>query len=262
MRMVEANGVALHLREDGDPGGKPVVFSNSLGTDLRLWDAILPHLPAGLRFVRYDKRGHGLSDCPPGPYAVDDLVNDAAALLDALTIRDCVFVGLSVGGLTAQGLARKRPDLVRAAVLSNTASRMGDPTMWAARMEAIRAGGLDAVAEAVMDRWFGASFRQRPEVAGWKNMMLRTAQEGYLGCCAAIANADLTESTAGLTLPVLGIAGAEDGACPAELTAATVATIRDARMETIPSTGHLPCVEAPEVYAGLLTQFLKEIGHV
>ncbi|MFD0979417.1 3-oxoadipate enol-lactonase [Tropicimonas aquimaris] len=262
MRMIVANGVALHVREEGDPDGAPVVFSNSLGTDLRLWDAILPHLPAGLRIIRYDKRGHGLSDCPEGPYHLEDLVSDAEGLLEALAIRDCVFVGLSVGGLIAQSLAARRPDLIRAAVLSNTAGTMGDAAMWEARMEAIRMGGLDAVAEAVMDRWFGKSFRQDPAVALWKNMMARTPQDGYLGCCAAIAAADLTESTSALTLPVLGIAGAEDGACPAERTAATVGSIRGARMETIPATGHLPCVEAPGSYATLLTQFLKETGHV
>ncbi|SDJ17625.1 3-oxoadipate enol-lactonase [Aliiruegeria lutimaris] len=262
MRMIEANGIALHVREDGDPAGKPVVFSNSLSTDLRLWDAILPLLPAGLRLIRYDKRGHGLSDCPDGPYALDDLVADAEALLEALDIRDCVFVGLSVGGLTGQDLAGRRPDLIRAAVLSNTAARMGDPAMWQARMEAIRAGGLDSIAEAVMDRWFGPAFRHRPEVAAWKNMMTRMPREGYLGCCAAIAAADLTECTAALTLPVLGISGSADGACPAENTAAMIETIAGARMEVIDGTGHLPCVEEPETYARLLTEFLEETGHV
>ena len=184
MRMVEANGIALHVREDGDPDGKPVVFSNSLGTDLRLWDAILPLLPKGLRIIRYDKRGHGLSDCPDGPYTLEDLVADAEALLEALGIRDCVFVGLSVGGLIGQELARNRPDLIRAAVLSNTALRMGTPDMWLDRMAAIRVGGLESIAEAIMDRWFGAGFRQRPEVALWKNMLTSIPQEGYLGCCA------------------------------------------------------------------------------
>lgn len=262
MQMVVANGVALHVRENGEPTGNPLVFSNSLGTDLRLWDAILPYLPAGLRIIRYDKRGHGLSDCPPGPCTLEDLVADAEALLEALAVRECVFVGLSVGGLIAQSLAGKRPDLIRAAVLSNTASRMGDAAMWEDRMKAIREGGLASVAEAVMDRWFGQTFRQCPEVTLWKNMMIRTPQEGYLGCCAAIAAADLTRETAELALPVLGIAGAEDGACPAERTAATVGSIAGARMETIPATGHLPCVEAPQAYAKLLTDFLKEIGHV
>ncbi|NDR56208.1 3-oxoadipate enol-lactonase [Aliiruegeria sabulilitoris] len=262
MRMIEANGVALHVREDGDRAGRPVVFSNSLGTDLRLWDAILPLLPAGLRIIRYDKRGHGLSDCPKGPYALDDLVADAEALLEALDIRDCVFVGLSIGGLIGQGLSARRPDLIRAAVLSNTAARMGEPEMWQARMEAIRAGGLESIAEAVMDRWFGPAFRKRPEVAAWKNMMIRLPQEGYLGCCAAISAADLTESTAALTLPVLGISGARDGACPPENTAATIRSIVGARMETIPDAGHLPCVEDPETYARLLAEFLKETGHV
>ncbi|RYH12210.1 3-oxoadipate enol-lactonase [Tropicimonas sp. IMCC6043] len=262
MRMIEANGVGLHVRDEGDPAGAPLVFANSLGTDLRLWDAILPRLPAGLRIIRHDTRGHGLSDCPEAPYAMDDLVTDAEALLDALDVTGCVFVGLSLGGMIGQGLAARRPDLVRALVLSNTAARMGDPAMWHARIASIRAGALEAVADGVLDRWFGPAFRARPEAAAWRNMMTRTPREGYIGCAEAIAAADLSEPSAGLSLPVLGIAGSEDGASPPELVAGTVTRIPGARLEIIDQAGHLPCVERPEIYAGLLTDFLEEIRHV
>ena len=152
MQVALANGVGLNWREDGDPAGYPVVFANSLGTDMRLWDQVLPLLPRGLRIIRFDKRGHGLSDCPPAPYAMEDLVSDAEALLDGLGLRACVFVGLSIGGMIGQGLAARRPDLVRALVLSNTAAKMGDAAMWQARIDAIRAGGIEALADAVIDR--------------------------------------------------------------------------------------------------------------
>jgi 3-oxoadipate enol-lactonase len=262
MRVFEANGVKLHWREDGDPAGYPVVFANSLGTDLRLWDQILPLLPSGLRIIRFDKRGHGLSDCPPAPYAMEDLVSDAEALLDGLGVSTCVFVGLSIGGMIGQGLAARRPDLIRALVLSNTAAKMGDAAMWQARIDAIRAGGIEALADAVMERWFSPAFLARPELSAWRNMLTRTPVEGYVGCCHAIAGADLTESTKALTLPTLGIAGREDGASPPDLVQRTAGMIAGSRFTVIEGAGHLPCVEDPAAYAALLTDFLKEHARV
>jgi 3-oxoadipate enol-lactonase len=262
MRVLKANGVKLNWREDGDPAGVPVVFANSLGTDLRLWDQILPLLPSGLRIIRFDKRGHGLSDCPPAPYAMEDLVSDAAALLDGLGVSACVFVGLSIGGMIGQGLAARRPDLMRALVLSNTAAKMGDAAMWQTRIDAIRAGGIEALADAVMERWFSPAFLARPELSAWRNMLTRTPVEGYVGCCHAIAGADLTESTKALTLPTLAIAGSEDGASPPDLVQGTAGMIAGSRFTVIEGAGHLPCVEDPAAYAALLTDFLKEHAHV
>ncbi|MFV1875911.1 3-oxoadipate enol-lactonase [Nioella sp.] len=262
MRVLMANGVKLNWREDGDPAGVPVVFANSLGTDLRLWDQILPLLPSGLRIIRFDKRGHGLSDCPPAPYAMADLVSDAEALLDGLGISDCVFVGLSIGGMIGQGLAARRPDLVHALVLSNTAAKMGDAAMWQARIDAIRAGGIETLADAVMERWFSPAFLARPDLTAWRNMLTRTPVEGYIGCCHAIAGADLTESTKALTLPTLAIAGREDGASPPDLVQGTARMIAGSRFTVIEGAGHLPCVEDPAAYAALLNDFLKEHAHV
>lgn len=262
MRVLMANGVKLNWREDGDPAGVPVVFANSLGTDLRLWDQILPLLPSGLRIIRFDKRGHGLSDCPPAPYAMADLVSDAEALLDGLGISDCVFVGLSIGGMIGQGLAARRPDLVHALVLSNTAAKMGDAAMWQTRIDAIRAGGIEALADAVMERWFSPAFLARPDLTAWRNMLTRTPVEGYIGCCHAIAGADLTESTKALTLPTLAIAGSEDGASPPDLVQGTARMIAGSRFTVIEGAGHLPCVEDPAAYAALLNDFLKEHAHV
>jgi 3-oxoadipate enol-lactonase len=114
MQVFEKNGMHIYYREEGDPDGAPLVFSNSLGTDMRLWDAVIPSLPQGLRVVRYDMRGHGLSDCPNAPYSMGALISDVEALLDHLNISNCLFVGLSIGGMIAQGLATKRLDLIRA----------------------------------------------------------------------------------------------------------------------------------------------------
>ena len=258
MHIAQLTNVALHWREDGDPSGRPVVFCNSLGTDLRLWDKVVARLPAGLRLIRFDNRGHGLSSCPEGNYAMDDLVADTAELLDHLGVRDCLFVGLSIGGMVAQKLAATRPDLVAAAVLADTAARMGTAELWETRIEAISTNGLASMADGVMERWFPPAFRATPECLAWRHMLVRTPEQGYLGCCHALANADLTASTAKLRLPVLGICGSEDGASPPDLVKGTIDLIPGARFVEIADTGHLPCVDGADAFAQHLTAFLAE----
>jgi 3-oxoadipate enol-lactonase len=262
MHVIDIDGFHIHTREDGDPAGPPVVFANSLGTDLRLWDKLIPLLPKSLRLIRYDKRGHGLTDCPPGPYGMGTLVRDAERLMDALEVRNACFVGLSIGGLIAQGLATKRLDLVRSLVLSNTASKIGTAEMWATRIAAIKQDGIEPIADGVLERWFTKPFRHTPEYAAWRNMLIRQPAEGYAGACAAISGTDFFTPTAALTLPTLAIAGSEDGSTPPDLVRETADLIRGSRFELIRGAGHLPCVEKPEAYAQILTQFLKDTGHV
>ncbi|CUH43104.1 3-oxoadipate enol-lactonase [Ruegeria atlantica] len=262
MQIADIGNVQIHYRVDGDPGGAPIVFANSLGTDLRLWDDLLPHLPAGLRIIRFDKRGHGLSSQPPAPYSMGALVRDTEDLLDFLEVRDCVFVGLSIGGLIGQGLAVKRLDQVRALVLSNTAAKIGIPSIWQDRMDAVQKGGIEALADATMERWFSKAFRASPEHLLWRNMMVRQPVDGYLGCCAAISGTDFYTPTSGLRLPTLGIAGSEDGSTPPDLVRETVDLIPGSRFELMRRAGHLPCVEQPAEYAALLHRFLTEMGHV
>lgn len=262
MQMADLGDIQLHYRIDGDPGGAPVVFANSLGTDLRLWDKVLPLLPQGLRYIRYDKRGHGLSACPAAPYSMGALVRDAERLLDHLEVRDCVFVGLSIGGMIAQGLATKRLDQVRAVVLSNTGAKIGTREMWQDRIDAVKASGIEALADPVMERWFSARFRATPELAAWRTMLVRQPAAGYWGCSAAIAGTDFYTSTAALRLPALGIAGSEDGSTPPDLVRETIDLIPGSKFELIRGAGHLPCVEDPARYAEILTGFLTETGHV
>jgi 3-oxoadipate enol-lactonase len=262
MNIADLGDVRLHYRIDGDPSGAPIVFANSLGTDLRLWDPILPHLPEGLRIIRFDKRGHGLSSCPPAPYSMGALVRDTERLLDMLEVKGAMFVGLSIGGMIAQGLAVKRLDLVRALVLSNTAAKMGTKEMWQDRLETVQTKGIEALADPIMERWFGRDFRATAELELWRNMLVRQPVEGYAGCCAAIAGTDFYTPTSGLRLPTLGIAGSEDGASPPDLVRETVNLIHGSKFELIRRAGHLPCVEKPKEYAALLTAFLKETGHV
>lgn len=262
MKMFDTGDVRLHYRVDGPDDGAPVVFANSLGTDMRLWDPILPMLPKGLRIIRFDKRGHGLSSCPPGNYSMGSLVTDTERLLDHLGIKECVFVGLSIGGMIAQGLAVKRLDLIRAVVLSNTAAKIGNAEMWAERIGDVRKGGIEALADAVMERWFATQFRATPELELWRNMLARQDGNGYIGCSAAISGTDFYTPTSGLRLPALGIAGSEDGSTPPDLVRETIDLIPGSKFHLIRKAGHLPCVEQPEEYAQVLTDFLKGVGHV
>lgn len=262
MQHVLVNDINLHFRDEGPRDGAPVVFANSLGTDFRLWDAVVSHLPSDLRIIRYDKRGHGLSDCPPAPYGMGTLVRDIEALLDDLRIRDCVFVGVSIGGMIAQGLAIKRLDLVRAAVLSNTAAKIGTPEIWRNRLDAVRRGGIEAIADPTLERWFSRSFRESPEARIWRNMLTRQPVEGYLGCGAAISGTDFYTPTSGLRLPVLAIAGSEDGSVPPDLVRETASLVPGSRFHLMRGSGHLPMVDAPQSFADSLSGFLREIGHI
>jgi 3-oxoadipate enol-lactonase len=262
MQIFDAGDVRIHYRVDGPEDGAPVVFANSLGTDMRLWDDILPLLPEGLRIIRWDKRGHGLSTVPSGPYSMGSLISDCERLLDHLNVKECVFVGLSIGGMIAQGLAVKRLDLIRAMVLSNTAAKIGNPALWDERIAAVHSGGIESLADAVMERWFSAAFRKKPEMELWRNMLVQQADDGYAGCSAAISGTDFYTPTSGLRLPTLGIAGTEDGSTPPDLVRETVDLIPGAQFHLIRRAGHLPCVEQPEEFAQVLGDFLKAVGHV
>lgn len=262
MNWFDAGDAQLHWCEDGDPDGAPVVFSNSLGTDLRLWDFVIDLLPKeGLRYIRYDTRGHGLSSCPDAPFGMGALVTDVERLMEHVGASDAVFVGLSMGGLIGQGLAVKRLDLVRGIVLSNTGAKIGNADMWSERIAAVEAGGIEAVADATMERWFSKAFRASPELQMWRNMLTRQLAKGYNLNMAAISGTDMMTPTSGLRLPAMGIAGSEDGSTPPDMVRELMGLIPGSGYELIRKAGHLPCVEQPELYAKHLMRFMDSIGH-
>lgn len=257
MKAVKINDLVMHYQVDGQEDGPVLVFSNSLGTDLRVWDKLVACLPE-FKCVRYDKRGHGLSEGGTPPYFMGDLVSDVAGLLDHLALRDVVFVGLSIGGLIGQGLAAERPDLLKALVLADTACKIGTEDTWAARIKDIRKGGISGLQDAIIERWFCPDFRKNKteELALWTSMLVRTNEDGYVGCCEAISQTDLLESTSRLTLPTLAVVGRDDGATPPDLVRETANLIKGSEFHIISKAGHLPCVEQPQVLAGLLRDFL------
>lgn len=187
------------------------MFAHALGTDQHIWDHVISLLPDGLRTLTFDLRGHGGSSVPDGPYSMGALVRDTERLMEFCEIRDSLFVGLSIGGMIAQGLAVKRLDQIRALVLSNTAAKIGTPDLWQRRMAAIRSGGMVALSKDTMQRWFPRAYVKSGAHAPTQAQFENCPPEGYLGCCAAVAGTDFYTPTSGLRLPALGIAGSEDG---------------------------------------------------
>ncbi|KAA3622947.1 MAG: alpha/beta fold hydrolase, partial [Proteobacteria bacterium] len=160
MQCIDNDGVVIHYESCGDAARPALVFSNSLGTDLRIWDRVAPAFEDSFFVIRYDKRGHGLSDAPPRPYRMDDHVADLIALMNACRVSEAIICGDSVGGLIAQAVAARDPARVRALVLCDTAAKIGDAPTWNTRIAAAEQGGVEALADGTMERWFTDGFRR------------------------------------------------------------------------------------------------------
>ena len=260
MKFARINGISLHFADEGPRGAPAIVFANSLGTDFRIWDDVAAALGAHMRVIRYDKRGHGLSDAPPAPYAMADHVRDLELLLVHLQVSQAVLAGVSVGGLIVTGLAAARPDLARALVLCDTAHKIGTAEMWNARIAAVEEGGIASISDAILQRWFSPDYPQDEPMAfsGYRNMLERTPVAGYSGTCAALRDADYTTQAAGLSVPVLLLVGSHDGSTPPDLVRSTHELIPGSRFQVIEGAGHLPCIEKPGETAQLIAQFMKE----
>ncbi len=264
MRFVRVNDILVHWREIGPAGAPAVIFANSLGTDFRIWDEVANALAGRYRIVTYDKRGHGLSDEPAGPYSIDGLASDSLALIDHLGIETFAFVGLSVGGMIAQRVAVRAANRLKALVLCDTAVKIGDAAAWNSRVAAVEAHGLSAIAEAVLERWFSSAFRctRADELAGWRNMLVRSPQAGYTATCLALRDADLRNDAPKITAPTLFAVGSEDGSTPPDLVGESARLVPQARIEVIAGSGHLPCIDQPLKLANLITQHFSEAGYV
>jgi len=262
MRFVRANGGVIHFADEGPPGAQTIVFSNSLGTDFRIWDEVAKPLAENARTIRYDKRGHGLSELRTGEAAIADFASDLAALLDRLSVRKATIVGLSIGGMIAQELYRLRPDLVRSLVLCDTAHRIGTMESWTSRINAIKTGGLEAIADGVMQPWFTRAYHDNcaDAVTGWRAMLTRTPQAGYLSACGAIRDADLASVAKAIRAPALCVVGDQDGSTPVSLVRELSGLIPAAKFEIIAGAAHILCVEKPAVLRGLIEAHLEEVS--
>jgi 3-oxoadipate enol-lactonase len=190
------NRLTLHYTLDGLPAGVPLVFLNSLGTDLRIWDKVILHLAGRYRLIRYDKRGHGLSDSPPGPYTIHSHVDDLAGLLAYLQVDEVILIGVSVGGMIALDYAASRPQQDKALVLCDTAAKIGTAAMWNERIDTLRQNGMAHLADDILARWFSpALIKEHPaDYRGYFNMLTRMPVDGYIATCEAIRDADLREA--------------------------------------------------------------------
>jgi 3-oxoadipate enol-lactonase len=210
--------------------------------------------------MRYDHRGHGGSAVPAGPYAIDDLVDDAARVIREWGRGPVVFVGLSMGGMVGQGLAIRYPELLRALVLANTTSQYPPEAqpMWAQRIAAVEAGGLEAIADAVLERYFSAAHRasHAEEVAACRRTLLRSDPRGYVACCHAVRAVDWLDRLGSIRCPTLIIAGALDVGAPVAMSQAMAERIPGSQLVVIDEASHLSVAEQPAQFAQHLQRFL------
>ncbi len=258
--LVWLEDLRLNAVVSGPEDGPALVLIHALGTDHTIWNGLVAALPRH-RILRFDLRGHGASDLPPAPYAMGALIRDTERLMDHFGLKDAVVLGLSIGGMIAQGLAVKRFDLVRGLILSNTAARIGTAAQWQARIAAAREGGLAALADGNMERWFGRGWQANPAMPAIRALFEATPLEGWCGCAAAIAGTDFYETTATLRLPLLAIAGANDGSTPPDLVRETAGLVPGHQFRLIRGAGHLPMTEQPQAYAQTVGDFLAALGH-
>ena len=260
LQVAPINGTHIHYSQSGPKDAPVLVFSNSLGTDLRIWDDVVAALSERFNIVTYDKRGHGLSGIGDAPYDIALHANDLIGLLDHLGLGKVIICGLSVGGLIAQKVTQLQPERVRGLILCDTAPKLGDYNGWNTRIEAIKADGIDVLGDAIMERWLSPMFRKdRPlETAMYRDMLVRTTEAGYIGTCVALRDGDLREAAGKIAVPTLCICGSDDLATPPDVVREMATMIPNAEFELIDGVGHLPCIETPELLTRLIDRFTKE----
>lgn len=258
MQMFESDGVSIAYRQDGPPDAAALLLINGLGTDLHMWDAQIDALSPHVRVIRSDCRGHGGSGPGDGQGGLDRLGRDLVALLDHLGVERAHVCGLSLGGALAQWLCIHHPERVRRAVFANTAARIGSVEGWQARIDAVRAGGMRAVREVVVERLFSPAFRtQHPaEVARFIAMLESCDPAGYMGACAALRDADLRAQAASIHAPALVVGASLDLATPPQQAEELSALVPGSQLLVLPEAGHLSNVERAPAFSAALLGFL------
>ncbi len=251
------DGCKINVEVEGPAGAPALMLSNSLGTNLHMWDAQVPEFSKHFRVIRYDRRGHGQSDVPEGPYSMERFGRDVVAVLDALDIEKTNWCGLSMGGMVGQWLGANAPDRMEKLVLSNTHSHYPDKAPWNDRIKFVEEKGLDQLVDANMQRWFTEGFRQRsPEtIAHMKKMFVATNPKGYIGCCQAIMAMDMRPSNPSISAPTMVIVGAQDAATPPAAGEAIRKQIKGAKLATI-DAAHISNMEQPQAYTKAVLDFL------
>ena len=250
------DGCLLAYRLDGLKDAPVLMLSNSLGTTHEMWSPQMPAFTGRFRVLRYDTRGHGGSDVPSGAYSIDRLGRDAIELLDALGIEQVWFCGLSMGGMIGQWLGSHVPERLAGLILANTTAYMGPPSSWQARIATVRAHGVAALTEAVLQRWFTPEFiATSPDaVASVRAMLLACDPEGYIGCCSAIRDMDQRLTARVIGVPTLLISGAHDPATPPADAALLNAAIACSRIVSL-EAAHLSNIEQADGFTAAVMAF-------
>lgn len=251
------DGAKLNVQVDGRDGAPVLMFSNSLGTDLRMWDAQTAALADRFRIVRYDRRGHGKSDVPKGPYTMERLGLDVLSILNALKIDKINWCGLSMGGMVGQWLGANAPQRINKLILSNTSSWYPDKTPWNDRIKTVRESGLASMVDGNMSRWFTPGFiTKAPDaIAKMKEMFVATKPDGYIACCEAVRDMDFRESNPKVSVPTLVIVGAQDPATPPAAGEAIRKAIPGTQLVSL-DAAHIANIEQPQAYTDTIVKFI------
>jgi 3-oxoadipate enol-lactonase len=258
MPVLHTENGSLHYELASPPGAPVLLFSNSLGTDLSMWDPQTQMLAQDFRVLRYDGRGQGQSVVAPGPYTIETLADDVLALLKELGIAKINFCGLSMGGMVGMSLAVRAPERLGKLILCNTAPKIGTPEIWDARITAVQSGGMAAVVEGILDRWFTPDFRKASpsSVQKTREMLLRSSIEGYIACCSAVRDMDARESISSIRVPTLIISGAHDPVTPPQDGRFMAEKIADSVYKELPAA-HLSNIEAAEAFTMEVRRYLN-----
>ena len=260
---IEHDGLRFRCRVDGPEGAPWMVLSNSLVTDLTVWDAQVAAFEGRYRILRYDQRGHGLTSVPAQPATISQLADDAAALMRAAGATASIFAGVSMGAATGFCLAQRYPDLVARLIASDgqAVTAPGGAQAWGERIEVGRRDGMGAYAEVTMGRWFSARSRTEgnPAMPKVRAMIEATPLDGFVACARALQDYDFRPGLSTMRQSTLLIAGAEDGAMPTSMQA-LVAQMQDARFVEIADAGHIPGIERPQDFNSAVTAFLADLG--
>lgn len=251
--------VRVHRFVTGPADAPTVVLAGSLGSTHRMWDPQVDALSEHFRVVRYDARGHGESPVPSGSYSIDDLADDLVALLDDLDVERAHLVGLSLGGMTAMRVAVRNPERVDRMVVLCTAAYLPPIQGWLDRAATVRADGVAAIAETVVDRWFTTGFAQtHPAVRqAHVDMVASIPSAGYAACCDAIAAMDQRADLTHIAAPTLAIAGADDPATPPAFLEEVATGVQDGRLLVLDQGAHLANVEQPQRVSAAIIDHLQ-----
>jgi 3-oxoadipate enol-lactonase len=259
MPMIESNGCRINARIDGPDTAPVLMLCNSLGTDMSMWDDQVPEFLKHFRLIRYDRRGHGQSDVPKGPYNIEMLGRDALAVMDGLGVRQKVnWCGLSMGGMVGQWLGANAPERMGRMVLCNTHYYFPDKELWNGRLKMARENGVTGIVDTTMERWFTKEFRDsNPQpMAKMRAMFVATPLDGYIACAEAVRDMDHRELLDRIKVPTHVIAGRQDGATPLEANEHIRSRIPGATM-TVLEAAHISNVAQPAAFTKAVLDFLK-----